>query len=68
MFLDFVDYDGVTTNIQVRHIMAVWASPEQLAMRPYPQVNFLMQTGSASEIWLIRGELDDIMDRLKDCW
>ena len=68
MFLEFVDYDGIPTNIQVRHIMAVWASPEQRAMRPSAQVNFLMQTGSASEIWLIRGELDDIMDRLKDCW
>lgn len=67
MFLEFTDYSGAKHHIQVRHIMAVWASTEQRAMKP-PQVNFMMQTGSSSEEWLMRGELDDILDALRDCW
>jgi hypothetical protein len=67
MFLLFKDQDGDEAYYQVRHIMAVWQSGEQAKLRP-PICNFLMQCGSDSQIMLVQGELEDVLDKLRDCW
>lgn len=67
MFIEFVDYDGQPTMIQSRHIMAYWASEEQKVMDP-PQVNFMMQCGTGSEVWLIQDTLDSVKAKLWGHW
>lgn len=67
MFLKIKDLNGVEHHIQSRHVMAVWASVEQQAMKP-PQVNFMMQTGTGSEEWHLQGVLPDVLDEINDLW
>jgi hypothetical protein len=64
MFATLIAYNGQKTEVQVRHVMAVWQSEAQSDMTP-PQVSIMLQCGSSGEEFLFQGDLEATLQSLR---